>query len=450
MSVFPGDTNATALILFDVGETTLNDNLELVFFRTTRIKILTDAGYPWGTHSVSIYTKNGAQRINDIEAATYTLGADSNVIRTEMDDESIFKEKLSDTRTRYKFTLPKLSPGCIIEYRYRIIASRWGDIQDWTFQQSEPVLWSEYTVTMPPQLKYSGIKRGYQTFYTDEVLEANQVFRGHEGYLGGGVVKCNQFHWVVAGAGALRSEPYITTIKDYTASVELQLAAYYEEGGMYTKVLESWDKVVSELIDLDTFGERIDGSGDVRKKTLEVISGKTSDEEKARAIYDFLRKTMVWDNSHSYISKRSPEDVLEAKKGSSGEINFLLISMLDAAGIKSHPVILSTRGNGMVQVIYPLIFQFDYVIAELTLNGVKCWLDATDPNRGFELLPMRVLNVTGLVVKEGPVEWTTIEAKKKSVYASTAVLSLSPEGKVEKVPLRQMPGITKPWNSGMI
>jgi len=123
MSAYPSDTNANAIILFDVGGTKLNDNLELVFSRTTRIKILREAGYTWGTNSVTIYSKDNQERIEDIEGATYVMGADSNAVVTEMDDDAIFKEKLDDTHTRYKFTLPKLSPGCIIEYRYTDFSS---------------------------------------------------------------------------------------------------------------------------------------------------------------------------------------------------------------------------------------------------------------------------------------------------------------------------------------
>jgi len=434
MSAYPSDTNANAIILFDVGGTKLNDNLELVFSRTTRIKILREAGYTWGTNSVTIYSKDNQERIEDIEGATYVMGADSNAVVTEMDDDAIFKEKLDDTHTRYKFTLPKLSPGCIIEYRYTVFSSNWHNIKDWTFQLSEPVLWSEYAVSTPPNLQYSGITRGYQSFYINELVEENQVFQGEAAaFIKHGIVKCNKYHWAVADAAALRSEPYITALSDYAASVELQLAGYYQKGGMYVKILESWEKVVSELIDLPTFGERIDASGDVRKKTAEVIAGKNTDQEKANAIYDYVRTTMVWNNSTSAIAKRSPEEVLEAKTGTSGEINFLLMSMLEAAGIPSHPVILSTRGNGKVQVVYPLVNQFDYVIAGLNLNGVECYLDATDPNRGFSLLPMRVLNVSGLRVKDGPVEWATIATDKKSVHTSTAVLTLSSDGRIEGI-----------------
>jgi hypothetical protein len=381
---------------------------------------------------VTLYTKGNEQRIADIEAATYTMGADSNITTTKMDEEAVFKEKLDETHTRYKFTLPKLSPGCIIEYRYTTYSSSLFDIQGWTFQLSEPVEWSEYSLKMPPNLHYSGITRGYQSFYINEQLEETQVFQGRAAaFIHDGVVKCSRLHWVVAGAAALRSEPFITDISDYAASVELQLAGYYEKGEMYVKVLESWEKVLTELIDYKTFGQRIDPPGDVRKKAEEVVVGKSTDEEKTKAIYDYVRTSMVWDKSWTYTAHRDLEDVLEAKSGTSGEINFLLISMLNAAGIKAYPVIVSTRGNGKVQLVYPLVSQFDYVIAALTLNGVETFLDATDPHRGFSLLPMRVLNVKGLRVREGPVEWTTIATEKKSVHSSTAALSLSSEGKVE-------------------
>src|SRR5437762_954421 len=71
-----------------------------------------------------------------------------------MDDKAIFAEKLDDNHTRYKSTLPRLTVGCVIEYRYKIISKSWHFIEDWTFQLSEPALWSEYTVTIPTQIQY--------------------------------------------------------------------------------------------------------------------------------------------------------------------------------------------------------------------------------------------------------------------------------------------------------
>jgi hypothetical protein len=45
---FPADSNATAVVLLDVGEASFEPNYDLVFHRHTRVKILTKEGYDWG------------------------------------------------------------------------------------------------------------------------------------------------------------------------------------------------------------------------------------------------------------------------------------------------------------------------------------------------------------------------------------------------------------------
>ncbi|MGE5796722.1 MAG: hypothetical protein ACM34N_08050, partial [Ignavibacteria bacterium] len=72
MTSYPPDTNATAVVLCDYGETYFNDKADLEYNRHLRVKILTPAGYDWATHSVVIYTKKGIEWISDIEGITYS------------------------------------------------------------------------------------------------------------------------------------------------------------------------------------------------------------------------------------------------------------------------------------------------------------------------------------------------------------------------------------------
>ena len=48
MKSFPGDTNATAVILCDYGKTWFSGNFDLIFEKHVRIKILSNEGKKWG------------------------------------------------------------------------------------------------------------------------------------------------------------------------------------------------------------------------------------------------------------------------------------------------------------------------------------------------------------------------------------------------------------------
>ena len=178
MKTFPKDTNASALILCDYGESRFNDEFEIVFNRHLRIKILTTKGYEWGTYSLSIYTKDHTERISDIEGVTYWLNENGTIENSKLNENDIIEEEANEKYTRYKFTLPNLKPGCVIEIRYKITTQNIALIKDWVFQCSEPVRWSEYRIIHPKMMGYTIVPHGYHEFAIRETKDLKQVFYG--------------------------------------------------------------------------------------------------------------------------------------------------------------------------------------------------------------------------------------------------------------------------------
>ncbi len=432
MTSFAGDSNATAVILCDYGESSLTNDVGVAYTRHRRIKILTKAGFDWGTHSVVLFTKDHTERIDDIEGITHSFGPDGKVVETEMDDDAVFKEDVDGNHTRVRFTLPALTPGCVIEYRYSIFSESLWLIRNWEFQTSEPVVWSEYRVTTPPQIAYSAVVHGYEKYAISENVAVNRVFQDRmAGYLGSQMVRCNHLRWAVANAPAMRREPFITTTDDYINKVSLQLAGYaFAGGGGIKRVLQTWESVLEELLDARDFSKRIDVTGDVRDATARVTAGLTSQGEKAKAIYDFVRRTVVWSGFHRTFADKEVDDILETKSGDDAEISFLLLSMLKSAGIPGTPVLVSTRENGMIQKLYPIINQFNYVVCRIMVDGRPMFLDATDPLRPMSLLPSEVLNTEGLLIEEGPVTWVRIESPRLYVHRSVAAIALREDGSI--------------------
>jgi hypothetical protein len=237
---------------------------------------------------------------------------------------------------------------------------------------------------------------------------------------------------VIKDAPALRSEPYVTSIQDYASKAELQLSAYIDrQSGVPVKVLKDWESVVNELLISPRFGRRVEVSGDVRRTADAAMNHVVPQLDKVKSIYDYVRRTIVWNGTNGLTVYQTPDEVLKTKKGSIADITFLLLSMLNAADIPCYPVVLSTRDNGQIQLVYPIVNQFNYVIAGVTLNGAEIYLDATDPHRPYDVLPFKVIGTQGLIVRQGPVQWATMATKKKYVQSTTAAVSLSAEGKIE-------------------
>ena len=430
MKSYPKDTNATAVVLCDYGESNIDDDFNVVFSRILRVKILNSSGYTWGTQSIDLYTKDHIEKILDIEGVTYNLDDNGRIVETELDDDDIFEEEIDDDRTSYKFTLPNLKPGCVIEIKYRTLSQSLYFIQSWTFQHDEPVEWSEYRVFFPPNIVYDGIYGGFEPWYAKQALSVDKHYGGYAFTILGDMVKCHEFRYVVKDAPAIREEPYITTTDDYVNKVEIQLAGYVFPMHREDNVLGSWEKVVSELIENDNFGEKIDVTGDVEDLAAKLTEGMIKPEEKLSAIYKWITNSIVWNGDNRVTADNDVDDVLELKKGSNAEITFLLLSLLKSVGIEGYPVILSTRSNGKIQELYPIVNQFNYCVAKVVIGNKSYIIDATNPLRPMDLLPSKILGVRGLAIKEGedPVEWVNFTSDKNNVNKTLINVKINKDG----------------------
>src|SRR5882672_4973144 len=133
MRTFPKDTSAVAVVLFDKGEhIKLGD---LSFKRHQRVKILKKEAFDsWGT----VFLWEEGKNIGKIEGTTYNL-VNGQIVKTELEDNAIFRVPFGKHRTQIRFTFPNLHEGSIIDFRYKATEkTRW---TVWVFQRGIPTLW---------------------------------------------------------------------------------------------------------------------------------------------------------------------------------------------------------------------------------------------------------------------------------------------------------------------
>lgn len=397
MDTFPADSNASAVILSDVGEVSFDTRGRVVYRRHRRIKILTEGGYDWGTVELTYRAENRMERIEDIDGQTFTRSEDGEVERHELDGDDIFEEDVDGTYERKRFTLPALEPGAVIEYRYRRRSKNPILIPEWSFQTSEPTLWSEYQIEIPNRFRYVRIATGSPDFH----IEEHQAVPGPWN-------QAMHHRWVMTDVPALREEPFMTTPEDYRARMAFQLKSYRTARGTEETFMSSWAELAEELLDRSDFGGQLDAGGDVRTRAELVVGAARDSLAKMKAIYDYVRTKVAWDGTRGFIPDRDVDEVLEAQSGSGPEIALLLVAMLRNVGLEAHPVLVSTRDHGLLQPIYPYLGQFNHVIVYVKTGDTPHLLDATDPYRPYTLLPVPVLNGRGWMVTEDGGAWLRI------------------------------------------
>lgn len=409
--IYPIDSNASAVVIADIGYSAIEGNTKgwfsLVYKHFKRLHIINKNGYDAANVSISLYADGDAEEeLNKLKAVTYNL-ENGKVAETKLDVKaSVFKDKISKNRVVKKFTFPNVKEGSIIEYEYTITSDFLQNLQPWEFQGAYPRLWSEYNLALPEFLGYVFLTRGYKKYDINDKKLRSESFtildsRGigaSERYQFTANVSDNR--WVMKNVPALKEESFTSTIDNHIAKIEFQLSEY-RQPLTYRNIMGSWPKLANDLMEADFFGKPVTkDNGWLKDIVKPLIEGIKSNKEKAHKIFSYVRDNFTCTNHSDLFAEQTLKNLEKSKSGTVAEINLLLTAMLRYADIEADPVILSTRSNGMTYPLYPLITQYNYVIARIVIDGKTFYLDASEPRLGFGLLPVRCYNGHGRVINK--------------------------------------------------
>jgi hypothetical protein len=419
MTGYGNDSSASAVILSDYGEAYLSftqTTENLIFERHVRIKILRKEGLKWADISIPLYfTSRGEESVRNLKAVSYNLEA-GKVVESKLNNDGIFSEKFNRNYKIQKFTIPNVKEGSVIEYSYRIFSDFIFNIPEWKFQYSIPVKHSEYWAVLPDFLLFEKNVQGYlavTNYETKNIPSPEYRSVGH--------------HYTMENVPAFIEEPFITCEQDYVSKIKFALSHIDVPGKPVREIMGSWKKLNEDLLESDNFGKAITGNDWLRKKAIEITTSAGSPVEKMNIIFNHVRNNLTWEGSNDYTTDPLKK-VFEAKKGTTGDINIALASMLNKAEIPVEMILLSTRDHGMVRVSSPMADQFNYVVCQATVDGKKYMLDATDKLLPAGVLPERCLNGQGLVISPANHGWISLTTKIKARTAVAAELQLDETG----------------------
>jgi transglutaminase-like putative cysteine protease len=392
------DSAANAVVLSDIGEAAIEGNskgwFSVLSTRHKVVHILNKSGYGFADVEIYLYT-NGTdeEKLLEVKAVTYNL-ENGKIIESKLERSNIFTEKRDKNHIVKKFTLPNVKEGSIVEYQYKVSSDFISNIDPWAFQGRAPRLWSEFIFSVPQFFSYTFVSHGYlQTFLADK-KDRNEQFTvrsdggtsATESYrFSSGVT---DYRWVMKDVPELKAESFTSTLENHTAKIEFQLVSQ-NHPLMPRNFRSSWTGLAKELLEADYFGSNINGSNGWLSDDMKIIlAGATTDIEKAKRIYQFVRDGFSCTNYARIGTDQSIKSVFKARKGTVSEINLLLTAMLRYAGIKADPILLSQTDRGYVYDIYPMVSRFNYVITQAKVDDRTVYLDGTHNRLGFgRLLP---------------------------------------------------------------
>jgi hypothetical protein len=447
--VYSIDSNASAVIIADIGSTEITGNdkgwFSQIHKHYMRAHILNKSGYDLAEVQIEVYDDgNGEVELEGLKAVTYNL-ENGKVVETKLEKSSIFKDKINKYWSIRKFTFPNLKEGSIIEFEYKTKSDFLFTLTPWEFQGAYPRIWSEYEVSVPEFYNYVFLSQGYHPYHIKTSKTRQSGFsitdtRGAgatERYEFRGIVL--DYRFVMKDVPALKEESYTSTIDNHIAKVNFQLSERRPPLNP-ENVMGTWTKLSTELLNDERFGADLGkNNGWLKDITNAAIGDASTSFEKAKRLYDYTRDnfTCISHDGNVYLNQ-SLKNVLKNRNGTVSDINLLLIAMLRHEGLNADPVILSTRRHGYTYPIYPILDKFNYVIAQVNIDGKKYYLDASYPRLGFGKLNYDCYNGHARIVNEEatPLDFIADSIIERSV---TSVFLINDEkgsfsGSMQKTP----------------
>ncbi len=408
--------DASAVIIADYGDTKFTGNAKgwftYVFKKQKRIKILDKRAFNLATLQILLYRNNDSQdKVEHLTAVTYNV-EDGKVIEKKLNSNDIFDEKIDKNYSYKKFILPAVKEGSIIEYSYTVKSDFEFNLPAWEFQSNVcPTLWSEYNVTIPSLLSYMSFFQGDHAFFINTGSEAFQSYSIRRNRETGSLIQGQEekltvstptiiHRWVMKEVLAFNVENYISSPSNYIDKISFQLYKTYD-GENYHDVANNWMKLTDDLMKREDFGLPLTEDNYWLDEILQtVVKDGENQLQTARRIYYYVQNNYTCtDHSNKYI-ETTLRNVVKKKSGTVGDINLLLVALLQRKYISALPVLLSTTDVGRNKPSYPLMEKLNYTICQAKINSIDYYLDATQPFLSFGKLPLNCYNGHARVISK--------------------------------------------------
>lgn len=430
----PTDSTAKAAFLFKHKKITYkysgDDGWKLFTEVHERVKLYSKEGFDYGTREESIYLSGGKdEKVTGIKGITYTL-VNGKIKKDKLSRKAVFREKSSKDRMKVKFTMPNLTEGAIVEWKYQIESPYHTFIDDIVLQHNIPIKKLDILVKIPEYYTFNTKVKGFlfvdlkqQSF--NRTITYSERSRLEVGKIRSqrstGNVKLREKGYIIKTENipALKSEPFVNNINNYRSTCQFELLKIHFPGSREHHYSTTWEKVSKTIFDSDAFGGEISKQGHYKDELTALLENISTDSEKIVAIYQFVKSKIKWNNRYGKYPDLGTRKSYKEQTGNVADINLNLVSMLRFAGLNANPVLVSTRSNGIS--LFPTLKGFNYVISKVDLaNGAYVLLDATEKYGTPNILPERALNWNGRVItKEGISSWVKLTSSKLAIEDNT-------------------------------
>jgi len=254
-------------------------------------------------------------------------------------------ELVSDVKYRV-LRIPAPDPGNIIGYEYEVEEQPFWLQDIWSFQETDPVRESHFSLQLPPGWEYKASWLSYP-----EVKPAE----------GGG----NLSQWVVSDVKGIRHEPDMPPLGGVAGQM---IVSFFPPGGTSRKnEFLNWQGMGIWYGGL--YGGQMEASEAIKQEVNSLVAGRTARLAKMQAIAGFAQHDIRYVAIELGIGGWQPHaaaDVFSHRYGDCKDKATLMHAMLREIGVDSYHVVINTE-RGSVTRDTPAHHAFNHVILAIKL-----------------------------------------------------------------------------------
>lgn len=361
------------------------------------------------------FSHSSFHKVLDYEA--YTQTADNKKIKVTdfrtSDDQggSVFYDDVKETL----FDFPAIGEGSIGTLKLDIAHEDPHLLSPFYFARRIPVLNSELTIHFPKDMKIKYLLMGNDTSKIQVTLQTKR--------------NENIYSFKVNDLPAENRYPDAPDNSWYSPHVVFYIEQYKNEQGETVSYLSN----LEDLFNLDkSFVKNINKEvgKDLQHVIDSCISNTSSDEEKARKIYNWVQQNIKYVAFEAGMEGFVPRDanlICTRRFGDCKDMSSILTTMLNKAGIAAYYTWIGTRDLPYRYTQVPTTIVDNHMICTIKLGDKYLFLDGTDPFCVFGRPPYAIQGKEALLMindQEYKVLTVPVISKDNNVLVDSTIMEL--------------------------
>ncbi len=414
------DPSAGASVVFDRGLITVGPGFKFTFERHRRVQIFRTDAYRFANVEIPYHS---SEQIEFVEA--HTLTKDGQKVEVQLSD---MHEARTGEWRKLVFAFPEVQPGCVVEFRYKVLSRNFYYLRPWVFQSEIPTERSELSVKLPQGFEYAAVLNNSDFVSGPDTVEIASV--SHEDQ------KIRLFTWRAHSLPPLTPEPYMASILNHRVLLDFQIVRY-KDNNHVREFVDTWEDVAGQvrrvyaplLKNEDSWP--IWGQIPMDLRPADLTKQK---RELARRIYSFVRDSVALSGAavSVYDSEiKSARVVMSQRYGNPLEKNLLLVALLRYHGFDAWPVLISRRSHYRFDSRDHRLEQFDHAVVLLDLDGEEIFCETGTPCAWMGYLPPNDQVDAGIVVGRENVKSVVIDLPAAPVdrdVMAEGLINVLPDG----------------------